>query len=353
MKTLIIIHKNLSNPYTGGQYRLAQVIAHLKDKDIKYQVIDCGLFPEKTRENRIYFILHFVKYYLRYRKNIFTFTDHGTHFRLLIPLFISRIFGNEYGITCLQTFYNFRKNLLSSWIEFFCEYLFLHGAALRIFPSKVALNYFRSFHIEHKNKAIVNPAAKILCKGEIKFRNHVRNLIFVGQVKWWKGLDILIKALAEIKHLDLHLDVAGHYEPHSKYYQFVLRIIHKLKLNNKIVFHGNLSSQKLSTLYENADILILSSRYETFGIVLYEAMSFGLPIIASAIPSTKELIKDRINGIFYETEDPTALAQTIEMLSNNSSLRKQIHKNNLQASVKPRTWKMVADETIRIIKKKL
>lgn len=351
MKNLIIIHRDLQHLYTGGQYQLAQIISFCKRENIKMQVIDCSVLPEKVKNNRLLFVLYFTKYFLEHRKNIFTFTDHSTHFRLLVPLFISRMFGGKYGLNCLQTFYNFRRNIVMQWVEFICEHLFLHCASLHIFPSEPAIKYFRLFRINHKTKSIVNPAAKILCNGKVEFRNQVRNLIFVGQVKQWKGLDVLIHALSKLKHLNLKLDVVGSYDSQSKYCQSLVKIIQKNNLERNVIFHGNLSPSDLAVLYKNADIYILSSRYETFGIVLLEAMSFGLPIISSTIPSAKQILKSMTNGIFYETENPEALAQAIETLSINNSLRKQIHKNNLRASVKPRTWEMVADETFSAIEK--
>lgn len=350
---LIIIHKDLRHIFTGGQYRLAQVITHAKKRNLRVEVIDCEVLPESLRKNRTLLFLYLLRFFSRHRKNIFTFTDHGTHFYLLIPLFVSRMFGCKYGLNCLQTFYNFRSNLLLRWLEFILEYLFLQGASFCLFPSKSSIDYFRSLHIKHKTKIIVNPAAKILCSNKIKFRNRVRNLIFVGQIQKWKGLDILVQAMGRLKHLNLHLDVAGYYNPNSKYYQSIMNMICSNKLQRNITFHGNLSARDLAALYKKADIFILSSRYETYGIVLLEAMSFGLPIISSTIPSAKDILKKTINAIFYDTENPEALAQSIELLTVNTPLRKKIQKNNLQASAKPRTWKMVADGTLKIIEKYL
>ena len=351
MKNLIIIHRDLQHLYTGGQYRLAQIISMCKRKNIKMRIIDCSVLPEKIKNNRLLFVLYFTKYFLEHRKNIFTFTDHSTHFRLFVPLFISRMFGGKYGLNCLQTFYNFRRNIIMQWVEFICEYLFLHCASLHIFPSEPAIKYFRLFRINNKTKSIVNPAAKILCKGKVEFRSQVRNLIFVGQVKQWKGLDVLIHGLSKLKHLNLKLDVIGSYDSQSKYCQSLVKIIQENNLERNVIFRGNLSPSDLAVLYKNADIYILSSRYETFGIVLLEAMSFGLPIISSTIPSAQQILKSMINGIFYETENPEALAQAIETMVTNNSLREQIHKNNLGASVDPRTWEMVADETFSAIEK--
>jgi glycosyltransferase involved in cell wall biosynthesis len=235
------------------------------------------------------------------------------------------------------------------WFGFFCEFLFLHGASHLIFSSKTAVDYFKPFHINHKSRSIVNPAPKVLSKRKTSIRKDVRKLLFVGQVRQWKGLDILLKALAKLTDMNLYLDVAGMYDNESKYYRMLNELIQKNNLEKKVHFHGNLSRQDLAALYRQADIFILPSRYETYGMVLLEAMSFGLPIIASTIPSAKQIIKDQVNGIFFENNDPDSLAQAIHQLYFDKNKRVSIRRNNLKVSGTLRTWSTVTEETYRAI----
>lgn len=346
---LIIIHKDLNDIYTGGQYHLAEFISYVKNKDIKCEIIDSGSLSGQIRKSKLVFLIYFLKYFLQYRKHIFIFAAHSMHLRLILPFFISRFFGNHYGVLCLQTFYNFRQNPFMKWFGFFCEFLFLHGASHLIFSSKVAVDYFKPFHINHKSRSIVNPAPKVLSKRKTSIRRDVRKLLFVGQVKQWKGLDILLKALAKLTDMNLCLDVAGMYDNESKYYIMLNEIIQKNNLEKKIHFHGNLSTQDLVALYRQADIFILPSRYETYGMVLLEAMSFGLPIIASTIPSAKQIIKDQVNGIFFENNDPDSLAQAIHQLYFDKNKRESIRRNNLKVSSTLRTWSTVTEETYKAI----
>ncbi len=351
-KKLVIIHRDLQHIYTGGQYWLAQVISHAQERNYNIDVIDCSILPKEIARNRLFFVLYFIKYYIIHRKNIVTFTDHSLHFRLLIPLLISRFFGNRFGLNCNQTFYNFRKFVISKVMEFICEHLFLHAASLRIIPSEPAIEYFRSFGFSHDHKTIVvNPAARVVAKGSITYRTQVKKILFAGQVNWWKGLDILIKALGKTKHSGLHLDVAGTYESESRYFRFLKKLIHNNGLEDSVTFHGNLSPEMLSGLYYNADIFVMPSHYETYGIVLVEAMSYGLPIIASTIPSAKAIIKENINGLLFEKGNPDALAKALIKVCTDNSLRRAIHENNLKMASRERTWDMVVDETLREIEK--
>ena len=353
MKKLVVIHKNLKHLYTGGQYRLARCILYFKTKHIVMEIIDRGMLSKSIDDNRFLSILYFIKFYVKNRKNIFSFVNHGLHVRLLIPFFLSRIFGNKYAVNCNQTFYNFRKNSIIKWFEFLCEYIFLHNASLLIFPSEPAVEYFRKLHLTKKKKAIVNPAANVWGENMVNYRNRVRNLLFVGQVREWKGLDILINALHLLNLPKLHLDVIGRYYPNSTYFTAIKKSIKNNHLAKRVIFHGHKSPKELAVFYKNADIFIMPSRYETFGMVLPEAMSFGLPIVASSIPTAKQIIKNGINGILYETENPQELAIAITKLISDSRLREKIQKNKLLASKKKRTWNMVACDTLETIKEYL
>ncbi len=338
MNKLIVIHRNFKNLSTGGHYYLANTIQYLKREKLNMDVLNCDTFPIKARNNRLLFIIHIFKYFLKNRNGVFTFTNHNLYFYLLMPLFFSRIMGNKYGCGCHLTQYNLRKNFFMRWLEFLCEYLILQGASLLIIPSKAAIQQFQVFHIERKKIVVVNPAPNVVGQDEVLFHRQVRRILFTGHVEWRKGLDILIKAMGRLKDLNLHLDVAGLYNRNSSYFRDIQKIINENQLADHVSFHGCLSPNELSTLYKKADLFIFPSRHETFGMVLVEAISFGLPVIASDIPTTASIIDNNTNGILYNTEDSESLALAIRKLACDTDLRYAIMKNNVRLSKKLRTW---------------
>jgi len=136
--------------------------------------------------------------------------------------------------------------------------------------------------------------------------------------------------------------------------------IERNKINNIILEDGigldtdnsdefDLPSKKLIEIYKSSDIFVMPSLLETFGMVLIEAMAAGLPIIASDAPGCRDVVKNGINGILFESENSDSLAQKIIQLINNNSLKNKLINNNLKHSEKYH-WIKVAEMYNKIYK---
>ena len=87
-----------------------------------------------------------------------------------------------------------------------------------------------------------------------------------------------------------------------------------------VIFHGEVPQAILAGAIQQADALVLYSRYETFGCVLIEANACGVPVIVSDLPVFHETITENINGLFVKGDSPVALANAFEYF--------YLHKNN-------------------------
>ena len=121
-----------------------------------------------------------------------------------------------------------------------------------------------------------------------------------------KGFDILIEAfhLFAKKDKEWILDIVGEGEE-KKLYQ---TLIDKYDLGDRVLLHP--FTNHVQTYYSQAQIYVLSSRWEGFGLVLVEAMSHGLPVISSNIPTSHELLGDF--GIFFKNGDIIDLSSKLE-----------------------------------------
>lgn len=127
-----------------------------------------------------------------------------------------------------------------------------------------------------------------------------------------KGFDILIKAFALFakNNQDWKLSIVGDGPEKNYYYS----LIEKYELTSRITLHP--FTKKVEDYFKKAGVYVLSSRWEGFGLVLLEAMSYGLPIISSNIPVAEELLKDQGCAILFKNESILDLCEKMEEIAN-------------------------------------
>lgn len=162
---------------------------------------------------------------------------------------------------------------------------------------------------------IYNP---ILIK-EVKPLSHPSlKVLSLGRFAHEKGFDLLLKAwnIVEDKIDNWTLDIWGYTgQDTGKVYS----TFNDLKLERAFLHP---STQNVDKLFREAAIYVLPSRSEGLGLVLLEAGSFGLPLVAFDCPNgPREIIKDGVNGFLVETENVEQLAEKLLMLMNNANLR--------------------------------
>jgi glycosyltransferase involved in cell wall biosynthesis len=121
-----------------------------------------------------------------------------------------------------------------------------------------------------------------------------------------KGFDLLIKAfhLFAQKNIEWKLDIVGEGPEEGLYRE----LISKYKLEDRIEIHP--FTNNIQSYYSNAQIYVLSSRWEGFGLVLVEAMAHGLPVISSDLPTSVEIMGDF--GLYFKNGDIQELAKRLE-----------------------------------------
>jgi len=153
---------------------------------------------------------------------------------------------------------------------------------------------------------------------------HPRRILFVGQCAEYKGVEFLLRAFPVLSDQQATLDVVGDIAAEPEYFTRLKHSVQELELQDRVTFYGHVNNREiLAQFYKRADVFVLPSLVEGFGIVLLEAMSFGLPIVATRAGSIPELVKDGVNGLLVPPADPTALAEAIERLLDSPVLRKQ------------------------------
>lgn len=154
-------------------------------------------------------------------------------------------------------------------------------------------------------------------------------IIAVGRLDYQKGFDRLIEAWALIqkhkKYKDWNLDIFGQGEWHDMLQQMIER--HGLHDNT----HINRPTRDIGTEYAKSSLLVMSSNYEGFPMVMIEAMACGLPVVSFDFKcGPKDIIKDGINGLLVPNGNIDALAQAMIKIMDNDTYRKELSLNARQ-----------------------
>jgi len=146
---------------------------------------------------------------------------------------------------------------------------------------------------------------------------HNRVVLAVGRLVHAKGFDVLLDAWARVTsaHPDWRLVIVGDGEERAA----LEAQVRGLALGHCVDLPG--ASSEIANYYRDAAIFCLSSRYEGFGLVLTEAMAFGLPVVSTDCETgPKALIRDGVNGLQVPTGDAQALGAALSQLIQNERL---------------------------------
>ncbi|OGW01870.1 MAG: hypothetical protein A2Z59_12200 [Nitrospinae bacterium RIFCSPLOWO2_02_39_17] len=189
---------------------------------------------------------------------------------------------------------------------------------------------------------LFNPSNRLLYNKDIRetFKIPLDSclLLFVGALGR-KGLSFLLRSLKLLKEENIFLIIAG--KGDRKYYQ---REAESFGVDNLIRFAGHRSD--IHKFYASADIFVLPTIYEPFGMVVTEAMASGLPVVVSRQAGASELITEGEDGILIKNaDDHEEIAHILMPLVKDKDLRQRIG-HNARLKVENLSWDKMADETM-------
>jgi glycosyltransferase involved in cell wall biosynthesis len=174
-----------------------------------------------------------------------------------------------------------------------------------------------------------------------KFKINSPYFLAVGTLKPNKNYPFLIKAFSTYlksyssKTLSYQLVIAG---KKGWLYQEIEIVLKKLGITHEVIFTDFISEKEKWALYKGAICLVIPSTYEGFGIPAIESQSIGTPVIASSIPSLKEVLKDSV--LYIDPEDINSLITAFGKIQDKDFSEKLIRKGREQSS--KFTWKKSA-----------
>ena len=169
-------------------------------------------------------------------------------------------------------------------------------------------------------------------------------LLSVGAIVPRKAYDILVRALGTLKDQDWRLTIAGPTDRSPEALAAVRAVIGEAGLADRIALVGPVNQERLADLYASADVFLLASLYEGYGMVLAEAMARGLPIVCTTGGAAAETVPDDA-AIKVPPGDERAFTLAVQRVLQDAGLRRRIADASWAAGQKLPRW----EDTARII----
>ena len=183
-----------------------------------------------------------------------------------------------------------------------------------------------------------------------------RMILFVGRIEPLKGVDTLLQAMAclQLKEAQrpVHLAIIGG-DPTASPEQMTVemarlqKLCEVLGLDQSVVFLGKRDQDKLPYYYSAAEVLVMPSHYESFGMVALEAMACGTPVIASEVGGLAYLVRDGETGFTIPAEEPDALCEKLTWLLNDSELHQKMSRQAAEYA-QDYAWEKIAKQIVDV-----
>ena len=185
----------------------------------------------------------------------------------------------------------------------------------KIFLSRISIVFASgSLHrqllkkLEYKGKVMITKGVGIINKPSLRYikREYRKKFIYVGRLSKEKNIELLVDLFNDLKDFSLTIIGTGPLENSLK-----------RRAKENIIFKGQVNNQQLKSYFDESNILMLTSISETWGLVVEEALYFGLPVIVSNNCGVCEIINEGINGYIVDINNIEHIKDTILNLNNN------------------------------------
>jgi D-inositol-3-phosphate glycosyltransferase len=168
--------------------------------------------------------------------------------------------------------------------------------------------------------------------------------LFVGRFAPLKGIDRLMEAVSHLQHHQrLRLVIVGGDGSDTPEFQDLQKLARNFGIQEEVTFVGRIEQDNLPAYYSAADVLVVPSYYESFGLVALEALASGTPVVATKVGAMENILIEGITGHVVSNGSPRLLAQGIEKFISSSN---GLSAHEVRASVLRFSWANVASAMI-------
>jgi len=340
-----------SDIITGGERRTAEVLEYLVKGGVEIVFMQQKNYPAHSIKKNflltnLWYVLKLIKIN-KTKDNIIIIEDYSQRFYLFIfNFFVSLIQGAK--VVCLANafYFSYRKSQLKNLIDKMVSILFFCPIDLVVAGGGSVRKQLSEMRVANKKVRVIYPALRQEFANNFQENRFVREnspirLLFVGRVNPVKGLEYLLEAVRHLNYQNLTLTVIGDNFFLPGYTQNIKQKIKKLGIEDRVRLKGAIKEGgKLLEAYQDHDIFVLPSLWDTSPIAIIEAMCARLPIVATNVGGIPEWVEDGVNGLLVPSKNSRALADAILKLIQDPNLREKMGQDGYERSFRfrNRTW---------------
>lgn len=362
---VLFVGPKIEDSKTGGARYIAEVLQYLADQKVEVRFLglpnSCKLGWRYSLVTNLCYLKEFLK--VNKRQDYVLLEDYGFRaYNMFVFNYLLRAIWKNKVLVMVQAFYfpsqsSTIKKVLDQWIS----KLYFRQADLVIGGGgRAIMNSVRKMGVPEHRICSINPGMdeSFIERKSIVFlpgTNRKPNLLFVGRFHPNKGLEYLVEALALLRHELWYLTMVGDTSYEPSYGKKIKGMIHTFGLADKVSCLGRITDvSELQKMYQQTDIFVLPSVEECYPFVLLEAMSLGLPIVATDVAAIPEIVEDGVQGIIVPSKNPQALADAIRRLIHEPQLRALMARNALKRSTQlMKYWRQVGEEFYQVLLEKV
>lgn len=279
-------------------------------------------FPTKNRIQNIFYMFQLIK------KNDIIYV-----FMPLVSSFIAILMAKLLGKKCIIytgfpwkdiTSNKIKRVLLNSF-----EYIIIKIADLVLINNNQLFEKFKGYsHIERTKPLTIITKESFFYNPRVLQKSNTIDIVSIGHIMPRKGFDLAIEAINILNNqYDFKYHIVGIVSD-KQYYRYLLKLIAKYNLKDKIIFTGYKNHYEIIKLMRKSDFFIMSSLSEGFPRVIWESMSQSLPVITSNLAN---IVNELNNGsqklVFFKSKNYKDLSEKIDLLINNQNIYYQLIEN--------------------------
>lgn len=192
------------------------------------------------------------------------------------------------------------------------------------------------------NLDLFKPIDRQTARKQLNLDEHGKIILFVGRTEKLKAIDRIIEAISILKHIpNLQLLIVGGDEHSHEEFSRLQNLASTLGIQRLVRFIAAVPQEMLPCYYSAANVCVLASYYESFGMVALEALACGTPVVATRVGDLENIIQPGVTGYIAPDNTPVHLGETLSRVLTQDQLADQ---ETIRSSVARFSWENISQQ---------